>query len=322
MATAVVGLLVLGADGAVAPVVAVPVVRGTVTAEVHATGSIASASSSSPAFAADGVVESVAVGVGTPVRAGDVLATLDDGTARARTAAAAATLDADRRARDAAARVPVPDPVWLARLDAAIATDRAGVPDADRTLAATVLRAPQDGTVTDVAVHPGDRVTATSPPAVRLADLGSLVVAAGLAPRDVASVVPGQDVVVTVDSAGPEGTPTDRLDVPGRVADVAPAPGPDGRYGLVVDTLLPPTARIGAAAEVAVVIARHAGVLVVPVAALGPAGATSAVLVSGPDGVRLRPVLVGLTGPEGVEVIDGLVEGTLVVVPGPQRTAS
>ncbi len=59
-----------------------------------------------------------------------------------------------------------------------------------------------------------------------------------------------------------------------------------------------------------------------PAAALGPPGATSTVLVSGPDGVRVRPVLVGLTGPEGVEVIDGLVEGALVVVPGPQRTAS
>jgi macrolide-specific efflux system membrane fusion protein len=319
---AVVGLLVLGADGAVAPGAAVPVVRGTVTVEAHTAGSVVSASSSSPAFAVDGVVASVGVGVGAEVRAGDVLATLDDATARARRTAAAATLDADRRARDAAARVPVSDPVWLARLDAAIATDRAGVTDADRALGATVLRAPQDGTVSDVAVHPGDRITATSPPAVHLADLGSLVVAAALGPREVASVTAGQDVVVTVDSTGPDGSEPGPTAVPGRITAVAPAPGPDGRYGLVVETLLPPTARIGAPAEVTVVLARHTGVLVVPAAAVGPRGAGPAVLVSGPDGVRVRPVVVGLTGPEGVEIVDGLLEGDLVVVPGSARTGS
>ncbi len=320
--TAVVGLLVLGADGAVAPAVAVPVVRGTVTAEARTTGSVVSAASASPAFAVDGVVASVGVGVGAEVRAGDVLARLDDGTARARTTAAAATLDADRRARDAAARLPVPDPVWLARLDAVIATDRAAVTDADRALEATVLRAPQDGTVTDVAVRPGDRITATSPPAVHLADLSSLVVVAGLGPRDVPGVAVGADATVTVDSAGPDGAAPAPLAVPGRIADVTPAPGPDGRYGLVVETLLPPTARIGQPAGVAVVLARHADVLVVPTRAVGAQGGAPVVLVSGPDGVRVRPVVVGLRGPEGVEIVDGLVEGDLVVVPGPQRTES
>ena len=152
------GLLLLGGDSPFAPQATVPVVRGTVTAEVPAAGTVVSATSSSPAFAADGTVASVAVPVGAPVRTGDVLATLDDGTARARSTAAAATLAADQRARDAASRVPVPDPVALARLDAAIATDRVGVTDADQAVAATVLRAPQDGTVTDVAARVGDRI--------------------------------------------------------------------------------------------------------------------------------------------------------------------
>ena len=38
-------------------------------------------------------------------------------------------------------------------------------------------------------------------------------------------------------------------------------------------------------------------------------------LVSAPDGTRPRTVTVGLAGPEGVEVLDGVVAGDLVVVP-------
>lgn len=302
-------LLLLGGDTAPAPGTTVPVVRGTVTEQTRASGAVVSATSSSPAFTADGTVASVEVTVGSRVRAGDVLATLDDGTARARAAAATATLTADQRARDAAARAPLPDPVALARLDAAIAQDRVGITEADHAVDATALRAPQDGTVTDVVVHPGDRVTASSPAAVRLADLSSLVVAAGIGPRDVAGVLPGQDAQVSVDGA-PE--------VGGRVADVTPAPGPDGRYGLVVDAALPATARIGQPVGVTVVLAQHAGVLVVPPAAVHD----GTVLVQGPDGTHRRAVTVGLRGPEGVEVVDGLVEGDLVVLPGPQASAS
>jgi multidrug efflux pump subunit AcrA (membrane-fusion protein) len=283
------GLLLLGGDSPFAPQATVPVVRGTVTAEVPAAGTVVSATSSSPAFAADGTVASVAVPVGAPVRIGDVLATLDDGTARARSTAAAATLAADQRA---------------------IATDRVGVTGADQALAATVLRAPQDGTVTDVAARVGDRVTASSPPAVRIADLTALVVQVGIGPRDVAGMAAGQDATVAVDGAPATG---------GQVAEVAPAPGPDGRYAVVVNASLPPTARIGQPVDVVVVVARHTDVLVVPAAAVQRSAATppgtGTVLVSAPDGVRPRTVTVGLAGPEGVEVLDGVVAGDLVVVP-------
>ncbi|NMO88927.1 HlyD family efflux transporter periplasmic adaptor subunit [Actinomycetospora sp. TBRC 11914] len=314
VAAAVVGLLVLGGDAAPAPGTTVPVVRGTVTAQVGAPGLVASASAADVAFTVDGTVASLRVTIGSTVRAGDVLATLDDGTARARAAAATATLTADQRARDAAAAVPVPDPVALARLDAAIATDRAGTTEADRQVDATVLRAPQDGTVIGVALHPGDRVTATSPAAVSVADLSSLVVAAGIGPGDVAGVAGGQEAVVRVDGGAA---------LSGTVADVAPAPGPNGRYRVVVDAALPTTARIGQPVEVTVVLERHTGVLVVPAAAVqrsGPGGAT--VLVRGPDGTRRQAVTLGLTGPQGVEVDDGLVDGELVVLSAPQSTAS
>ncbi|MCD2194208.1 HlyD family efflux transporter periplasmic adaptor subunit [Actinomycetospora endophytica] len=302
---AAVGLALLGGDSPFAPQTAVPVVRGTVTSEVSAPGSVVSATSSAPGFAADGTVAAVDATVGMPVRTGDVLATLDDGTARARAGAAAATLAADQRARDAAAAVPVPDPVALARLDAAIATDRVGVTESGRALDATVLRAPQDGTVTEVGAHPGDRITAASPPAVHIADLTTLVVRIGVGPRDVAAMAAGETATVSVDGGPPAN---------GQVADVAPAPGPDGRYTVAVDAMLPPTARIGQPAAATVILDQRPDVLVVPAAAVQPGGT---VLVSEPDGIRPHAVTVGLVGREGVEILDGLAAGQFVVVSDP-----
>jgi hypothetical protein len=106
----------------------------------------------------------------------------------------------------------------------------------------------------------------------------------------------------------------------GQVADVAPAPGPDGRYTVAVEATLPPTARIGQPAEATVILAQRTDVLVVPAAALDPDGRS--VLVSGPDGVHPRAVTVGLVGREGVEILDGVVAGQLVVVSVDPLTAS
>ena len=60
----------------------------------------------------------------------------------------------------------------------------------------------------------------------------------------------------------------------GQVAEVAPAPGPDGRYAVVVNASLPPTARIGQPVDVVVVVARHTDVLVVPAAAVQRSSST------------------------------------------------
>ena len=169
------GLAVLGGDAPPRPAT-VPVTRGSVVADVRAEGSVVSADSSSVSFTTDGVVAAVDARVGLVVRTGDVLAGLDDATARPRVAAATAAVTADERARDAAGRVPVPDPVAIARLDASLAASRAALAEATAALDAGVLRAPQDGTVTAVGARTGDRVGAGSPPAVELADLDALVV--------------------------------------------------------------------------------------------------------------------------------------------------
>src|SRR3954452_17340759 len=165
----------------------VPVVRADVVAEVRAPGGVRSAAESDVSFSVSGTVASIVVEPGTAVRAGDVLATLDDAGARARVAAATTAIAADLGERAAAQALVPPDLARVGRADAAAAGDRAALVEATQALDATVLRAPRDGTVTAVAGQVGDRVVAgaatpddapTRRPFVRLADLGALVVRA------------------------------------------------------------------------------------------------------------------------------------------------
>jgi macrolide-specific efflux system membrane fusion protein len=299
----------------------VPVVRADVVAEVRAPGGVRSAAESEVSFPVDGVVASIPVTPGTIVRAGAVLATLDDGPARARVDAARSAVDADTAELAAAQdRVPV-DPAATGRLEADQARDRADLADATHALDGTVLRAPRDGTVTAVAGHVGDRVLAGAPtpddaasrrPFVRLADLGALVVRAAVAPRDVARVAAGQPAAATVDGVGPV--------VYGEVVGVEPAPGPDGAYGVTVAAPVPsPSLRVGQTADVRVLVARAIGVLVVPPAAVRPTGPDrGTVLVRSPDGRgpdRVVAVGTGLADADAIEIRDGLRAGDRVLVP-------
>ncbi|MCD2191202.1 efflux RND transporter periplasmic adaptor subunit [Actinomycetospora soli] len=309
----VLGGLTLTADAPLRPDT-VPVVRGGVVVQAHVDGSVVSRVATAAAFPVDGVVAGVDATVGATVRTGDVLATLDDSAVRPGVAAAEAALAADERARDAAAAVPVPDPVALARLDAAISADRAALAEARRVLDGGVLRAAQDGTVTVVRAQVGDRVSAASPPAVEIADLTGLVVRVAVAPAQVADVVVGRTASVT--TGGPR--------LRGQVVDVAPVPGPDGRYAVAIGAPLPDTARIGLPAQASIVLARRDGVLVVPPDALrpGPTPGTATVQVVrgqgpvGSGGTVARTVEVGLVGDDAVEVVDGLAVGDEVVVGG------
>jgi membrane fusion protein, macrolide-specific efflux system len=299
----------------------VPVVRADVVTEVRVPGDIRSAGESDVSFVVSGTVTTVPVAPGVAVREGDVLATLDDGPTRARVTAAQVAVAADVRDLQAARNAVPSDPVLLGRLEATAARDRAELAEATRVLDGTVLRAPRDGTVTAVAGQVGERVLAGTPspddapsrrPFVRLADLGTLVVHASVAPRDVARVAAGQPAAAAVDGVEPA--------VLGEVVGVEPAPGPDGAYGVTVATAVPPeTLRIGQAADVRIQVNRAIGVLVVPPAAVRTTGPNrGTVLTPPPDGRgpnRLVTVTTGLADATSVEVREGLRLGDRVLVP-------
>lgn len=299
----------------------VPVVRADVLTEVRAPGAVRSAGEADVSFEVNGTVTSVDVTPGSVVVAGDVLATLDDSTARARVIAAQTAVANGARDLDAARNAVPPDPLLQSRLETTAARDRAELAEADRVLAATVLRAPRDGTVIAVAGQVGDRVVAGVPtpddapsrrPFVRLADLGTLVVRAAVPPRDVPRVAAGQSASASVDGVGEP--------LFGEVVGVEPAPGPDGAYGVTVAAPVPPaTMRVGQVAEVRVLVERAIGVVVVPPAAVrrtGPDRGT--VLVRPQDGRspdRVVAVTTGLADAVSVEIRDGLRVGDRVLVP-------
>jgi len=299
----------------------VPVVRADVITEVRVPGAVRSAGESEVSFAVSGEVTTIPVAPGTVVRAGDVLATLDDGPTRARVSAAQVAVATDVRDLQAARNAVPSDPALLGRLETTAARDRAELAEATRVLDGTVLRAPRDGTVTAVAGQVGERVLAGAPtpddapvrrPFVRLADLGALVVRASVAPRDVARVAPGQAAAAFVDGVGPT--------VFGEVVGVEPAPGPDGAYGVTVATALPPeTMRVGQAADVRILVSRAVGVLVVPPSAVRPIGPNrGTVLTPPPDGRgpnRLVTVTTGIADATSIEVREGLRLGDRVLVP-------
>lgn len=299
----------------------VPAVRADVVTEIRAPGAVRSAGDADVSFTTSGVVRTVEVAPGAVVASGDVLATLDDGALRARITAAQTALAADTRNITAARAVAPVDLVAVGRFEADAARDRAELAEANRQLEGTVLRAPRAGTVTAVAGQVGDRVVAGAPtpddapsrrPFVRLADLSALVVRAAVPPRDVPRVTTGQPAAAVVDGVGDP--------VLGEVVGVEPAPGPDGAYGVsVAAPLPPPTLRVGQVADVRVVVDRAVNVLVVPPAAVRPAGpGRGTVLVRpaddrGPD--RVLAVTTGIADATSIEIRAGLREGDRVLVP-------
>lgn len=135
---------------------------------------------------------------------------------------------------------------------------------ARQALADTVLIAPVDGTVTEVALARGQMAT-TSQTAMVIADLARLVVEIGLDESDIAQVSEGQAAVVTLDAF-------DDVELSGAVIHVAPAATVQSGVVLYAVTValdasaLP--VRPGMTADVEIVTQSVEGALLVPLKAV------------------------------------------------------
>jgi len=155
-------------------------------------------------------------------------------------------------------------------------------------------------------------------PLLTIADLSSYALVATADEMDVAKLATGNPARVAS-----EAFPGQRVE--GRVFSVAAQAGggdeAGGGFGVVIEiTSAPPEVaqrfRLGMPAAADVVTYSAPAALMVPVAALRREGDGYAVEVEGPAGRERRPVEVGVTTLDAVEILSGLAAGDRVVVSG------
>lgn len=288
-------------------------------------------------FKVPGTIRSLPVKVGQMIRAGQLIAALDDADYRLRLQQADAALaQARSQSRTAAAGFERIRQLFennhvsrndydLARaaMESAAAAVEATEKQRDlaqRALGYCVLRAPVSGTVSVLVAEANENIAAGYPVAVVLGD-SRTEVTVGVPENFIASVNPGDRVSVTF-SALP-----DRV-FPATVTEVAVST--NARM-----TTFPVTAildesdhsiRSGMAASVAFTRSGSAEStrIVVPAIAVGEdrGGRFVYLAEAGPDGdvkVTRRAVKVGAITPAGIEILDGLRGGELLITAGVSR---
>jgi HlyD family secretion protein len=202
----------------------------------------------------------------------------------------------------------------LEQLELSLSQAQLALDSSRRALEDTKLVAPMGGTVTLLELTVGEQVGAGTA-VVELDDLTTFVVDVNLDETDVAEVSVGQKALVTLDAFSD-------VELAGEVADIAPVA--DVQSGVVlypVTVELAPVdvpARVGMTANVEIVTASKADVLIVPLRAVQSEGGKSYVWRRSADGFGRVEVTLGVMTETEIEIAEGLSEGDVVsVVPSP-----
>lgn len=334
----------------------VAVTRGTIEETVLASGMLEANRLVSVGAQVSGIVETLEVGVGDVVRAGDLVATIDRldqenalRSAQAQLAQLQAQLQAQeatlRQAQSAHARaLDMKDrgiitdvdlenagltvalaEAQLAQIGAQVEQARVSIQTAELDLSRTRITAPISGTVVSVNVSVGQTLSAQSsaPTVMKIADLDTMVIKAEISEADVTRVEAGQKVWFTV--LGDPGTRIEAVltsvaPAPAAIADTDEIPSDQAvyYYGLFEVPNPDHRLRIAMTAEVTIVLDEARDVLVIPVAALRRQGGQSVVQVwdEATGNVRSVPVRTGLDDDIRVEIVEGLSEGDQIVASG------
>jgi HlyD family secretion protein len=240
----------------------------------------------------------------------------------AQVASARAALVAAQEEMDRLLQGPDPLVVEVRRLSVEAA--KANLADIELRLAEATLRAPFRGVVAHVQAEEGVAIGATTP-AVALLDPSRVEATVGVDETDIARIRLGQEALVAIEPLGP--TP-----LRGRVIGLSPvarvqqgvvsyevtlalAP-PQGGPPLAEEGFLALGLREGMTVSARILLEQKEGVLIVPPRAVRREGGKTVVEVLDANGKRVvREVRVGLTGDQGVEVVEGLSAGERVVIP-------
>lgn len=187
-------------------------------------------------------------------------------------------------------------------------------------LADASLIAPMDGRVLSLNISPGRSVRAYNPVMV-IADMSELEVSANLSQEEMEQLAEGMPAtIVLMNRPGEE--------IPGQVRLLPYPYGGGGRssaggfqesdrstrvsFARDVSGL---NLQLGAAVRVTVVLERKDDVLWLPPQAIRTFGGRRFVVIQEEGGQRIVDVTIGIEGDERVEIVDGLMEGQVVVGP-------
>jgi len=301
---------------AAAPVRVATVEQASAAESLRAVGVLAPADEVRLAFKAGGVIQSIAVEQGMPVRKGQVLATLAQdevasAVTQARAVAEQSARDLDRGKALLADEVATREQVET--LETAHQVAQAQLRSALFNARHARIEAPADGIVLRKLAEPDEQVAAGQPVIVVGNTSAGWIVRASLADRDVVRVQTGDAAEVTLDA------------YPGRsfaarVIEIAAAADPQtGTYEMKV-AVDPADARFvqGLVAKVTVADPEAGSVAVVPVSSLLEAdgGLATVFVVAKGDVARKVSVRTGRLLGERIEVIAGLDLGDRVVTEG------
>lgn len=207
--------------------------------------------------------------------------------------------------------------------EVAIEQARLHVATAKRLLDEMTIRAPLAGTLLTVDVEKGSVVTPAmthmsgGTAVATIADLTTLLVVGRLDEAQIGRVALGQDVTIRVD-AWPDRT------FAGRVQRISPR-GEEESTVVTFDIDITVTdddahlLRSGMSADIEIVVARHEGVLLLPVAALRSEGHARYVELAAGGRRALR---TGATDGTDIVVLEGLAEGEAVLLAGASAKAA
>ena len=178
-------------------------------------------------------------------------------------------------------------------------------------LANTNITSPVAGFVGKRALDPGAWVTPNSS-FISVVDIGVVRLVANVVEKDLRRINSGMKADVSVDAF-----PGEKFE--GRIAHVAPVLDPATRTAQIEVEVQNSTFRLkpGMYAKVDFVVEHRENTLTVPANAVIDLGGKKGVFLPDEgDVARFKPVQIGMSQPDLVEIVDGLAEGTRVVTTG------
>ena len=191
-------------------------------------------------------------------------------------------------------------------------TGTKGVPYEDViNLANTVITSPVSGFVGKRTLDPGGWVSPNSTSFISVVDISTVRMVAAIVEKDLRRISSGMKAVVTVDAY-----PGKSFD--GRIAQVAPVLDPATRTAQIEVEINNANSRLkpGMYAKVDFVVERRPNTLVVPSNSVIELNGKKGVFMAEENVAKFKPVSLGMTHPDIIEVVEGLNEGMRVVSTG------